>query len=316
MTQTAFERQIEANLSKLSRIERQIIDWIQANGEKAVHMSVSQISNNCNAAESSIIRTCQALGFSGYRDFRIVLAIHIASKLELRTDHPDQLVISIEDDYATVVNNLFSSYQQALDETKSSFDYNQFSRAVNAINTCNSLSIFSSGTSAPIAEYVLHRFVGLGLHCTNWHDYVEQCRVASTLNSRDVVLVINHTGRFINLLNAAKIARDKGAVIISITNYLDSPIAKISDIPLITHGRRIKILSGNTHYLSATSKVAQIAIIDCLMVGISINRPEIVIPNVVSMRKSRDMFYYWGDISNIDAFASDSKDNSDPDGDL
>ena len=54
------------------------------------------------------------------------------------------------------------------------------------------------------------------------------------MDENDVVICISHSGRTRNVCSLAKFAHEKGVKVISITNFPVSPLAKSSDIILLT----------------------------------------------------------------------------------
>ncbi|MFW5769027.1 MAG: MurR/RpiR family transcriptional regulator, partial [Spirochaetota bacterium] len=65
-------------------------------------------------------------------------------------------------------------------------------------------------------------------------DQDTQLIYASQLNKGDAVVAISYSGRSKPIINTAKIARSRGAKIISITNFPVSPLTKKSDVVLQT----------------------------------------------------------------------------------
>jgi DNA-binding MurR/RpiR family transcriptional regulator len=65
-------------------------------------------------------------------------------------------------------------------------------------------------------------------------DFDIQLIEASKLNEKDIIIAVSHTGRTQTLQEVIREAKKHGAGIITITNYPTSPLAKLSDVVLLT----------------------------------------------------------------------------------
>ena len=85
---------------------------------------------------------------------------------------------------------------------------------------------------------------------------------AAHLNTEDVVIAVSHSGRTAEVLDPVRVAKQRGATVLAITNYPRSPLAEMVDIVLSSAGREsIFFRTGATVSLTqgefATGGVAQ-----------------------------------------------------------
>ncbi|MGB4338451.1 MAG: SIS domain-containing protein, partial [Bacillota bacterium] len=108
-----------------------------------------------------------------------------------------------------------------------------------------------------------------------------QAMAASLVEPGDVVVAISHSGSSRDIIDALAIARSRGATTIGITHYARSPIDKVVDIKLGTS-------SYETLYRmeSTSSRIAQLAIIDALFIGVCLRDPERAVRNIVATREA------------------------------
>jgi RpiR family transcriptional regulator, carbohydrate utilization regulator len=66
--------------------EKKIAGFILEQPEVIVHMTVAKIADTTGVAESSIVRFCQRVGFSGFAQLKINLARNLKKLEELITD--------------------------------------------------------------------------------------------------------------------------------------------------------------------------------------------------------------------------------------
>ena len=84
------------------------------------------------------------------------------------------------------------------------------------------------------------------------------------LSAGDVAIGISHTGTTIDTVDALRVAQDRAATTIAVTNFEGSAIASLGDIVLLTAARETTFRSG-----SMSSRIAQLALVDCLFAAVA-----------------------------------------------
>ena len=80
---------------------------------------------------------------------------------------------------------------------------------------------------------------------------------ASLLSSRDMFVAISNSGETLELIEAAKIARNQGAYVVVITNFEGSALTKNADLVLITTAQ-----SSNNDSKFINSQIATLFLLD------------------------------------------------------
>ena len=100
-------------------------------------------------------------------------------------------------------------------------------------------------------------------------DTFGQHLTARALEERDAVLAISHTGSTKDTLAAVAAARNGGARVVAVTSHLRSPLA--------THAHHVLVAGGpelGFRQESMISRLAHLAVLDTLFVGIALSRPK------------------------------------------
>jgi Transcriptional regulators len=140
-------------------------------------------------------------------------------------------LIANEDDVFTSRKKFLNIYLSTLKDTILQLNDRHIKLAANAIQDTDMLHIYASSPgSNAITAYQL--FLQIGIPCTYFTDTAEAMMSAPHLKKGDTVIGINYSGTAADLLEIMTIAKNSGATIIAITAYMESPIAKISDIAL------------------------------------------------------------------------------------
>lgn len=143
-------------------------------------------------------------------------------------------------------------------------DFEAFSRAVDALSHCERIAASGCGHSGIACRHFAH------LCCCV--ERPARCIVPSEavhgamgfVQKGDVMVLASRGGKTSELIPVMEIARKKGATIISITEKMDSPLAKGADIVLPMKVER-ETDPGNAQ--STSSFVALSAVFDALVMG-------------------------------------------------
>ena len=172
----------------------------------AMAMPVARLARQACVSESSVIRLCQRLGFTGYAAFKLSLAASLsAAGLDRTLD--DLTIEEGEMTPARVMTRVFEQTRQALEQTMLILSPEQFARAAKLLQNAASVTFFGIGTSAPVAQDACYRFSRLPLRVNCAVDPYMMVLLASRMGPEDVAVAISHTGQSRETLRAAEQAR-------------------------------------------------------------------------------------------------------------
>ena len=249
--------QIKMLYDKMGSAEKRIADWLLNNPGEIISLSISELAEQCECGEATLVRFARRLGFGGYQELKISFA-----REEGTTKIADG--ISKEDSCLEIFEKVCDDIYCSLEMTKSSLDVETLESAAKAIMDANRIVIYGLGNSAAVALDFQHKLMRLGYNSVAFSDNHMQSISASHLSENDVVIGISHSGSSKDIVDSLKTARANGAFVISITNNGKSPIVKQSNIVLYT-------ASNETKYtiLGLNSRIAQLAIVNSIYYYIS-----------------------------------------------
>jgi RpiR family transcriptional regulator, repressor of rpiB and als operon len=169
-----------------------------------------------------------------------------------------------EDTAETIVQKVFRTSIQALQETQAILDIEGFKFAADLIHKARQLEFYGLGGSAQIARDVAHKFLRIGVRSTVYDDTHMMAMSASLLGPGDVVIAFSHSGRSAGVVDAVHIAKQNRARIITLSNYDSSPLAKLSDVVLLSTARGSPLTSEN-----AAARIAQLNIMDAIFIAVA-----------------------------------------------
>jgi DNA-binding MurR/RpiR family transcriptional regulator len=256
---------IRTRLRGLSPVEARVAQAILDQGDRLIYQSASEISSLADAALSTVVRTCQTLGFRGFQDLKLSLAREgrPAASDEIQGDvHPG-------DTPAVVLAKLRDGAREAVDLGVAHVDPDAFAAAVSALRRARRVLCLGVGTSSPLAQDVAYRLLWVGVEAHAPTDPHQQHVRATLLGPGDVALVVSHTGSTRETVGAARAASTAGATVVTVSSFPRSPLAEVADIPLVAATRetayRVEALA---------SRIAHLLVLDALWVAIAVQAGE------------------------------------------
>ena len=232
-----------------------IADFIIANAHDVVHMSVTEVAERAEASEGSVVGLCQLIGARGFQQIKLSLARDLVQPVQFI--HED---LTAGDNTASVIEKIFQSDLQALQDTQKALDVHQLELAVAAIRAAKRVEVFGIGSAAPIAEDANYRLLRIGINSRVSVDSHVQAITASLADEQVAVITISHSGSTVETITATRLAKEAGATTIAITNFGKSPLMMHTDIVLNTLARETQFRTE-----AMTSRIAQLAIVDALI---------------------------------------------------
>ncbi len=248
----------------LNRAARQVADYVLADPERVIRASVSEVAAQARVSGATVVRLARLLGFRGYQDLKISLARDLVSPLDslledLRADDPPEVV----------VRKVFAANAGCLQDTLQVLEPAEMARAAEILSQSRKILVIGVGTSAPNAQDAANKFFRLGLECEAETDSHLQVMKAALLGKNDCVLAISHSGSTKDPIETLRVAGERGAATICITNNSLSPITRLARVRLVTASRETMFRSE-----AMSSRLAQASIIDALFTLVAMKDPE------------------------------------------
>lgn len=259
---------IGALQNSLTKTEKKIAATILSQPHLLSQCSLSEVAAHLDVGEATFIRFCRTLGFKGYTDFKLDLAVELATQEKenyslLDTD------VSESDTPREIALKLRTNLDNVIAETINLLDFEELENVVELIREANRLFLFGVGSSGITAEDMKYKLMRIGYQTdavTNIHFMYMQ---AALLKEGDVVIGISHSGYSEETIRALRIAKENGAKTVALTHNLRSPITEIADFVLINGNRQ-----GYMQSDSIGTKMAQLFVLDLLYAMLVKAAPE------------------------------------------
>lgn len=250
--------------------EQKIANYIMENPKEAMDLSVMEMAKKSDTSVASVIRFCKTLGLKGYQDLKIAISIGVVESR--KGDKVLHERINADDSPKVILDKMSAGSIQAIEETREVLDLASLEKAIEVIDRAENIHISSVGASSIVGLDAQYKFSRINIPVFMYFDHHIQITSAVHLTERDVAIGISHSGRTKEVIDVLKIAKERKATTIAITQYGSSPIQEVSDIVLYTASVENNFRSG-----AMASRMAQLLVIDSLFIGVACRRYDDVI---------------------------------------
>lgn len=259
---------IEASADKFTPAMQQIAAVIRDNPNIVLEKTISDLASTCRTSVASVVRFCRVLGLTGYAQLRMSLATELGR--EAAQFGPGATLgaeIAQSDTLQEMASKVASLEMLAIDETVSSLDFPALERVVAALDAAQRILLFGIGASQFVAQDLHHKLFRIGRNAFLMADSHEAWSAALLAPQGTVALGFSHSGATADTVRYLEIARQAGAMTVAITSSPDSALAQAAHESLISHARESRLRAG-----AMVSRIAQLAIVDCLFLGVARQR--------------------------------------------
>jgi RpiR family transcriptional regulator, carbohydrate utilization regulator len=255
--------QLRLRRDGLSRSERKVADVVADDAERILGATLAEVARAAGVSEPTVVRFCRSLGLKGYGEFKVRLAQSLVHRgayadLEVRPGDPASV-------YAP---KIFDATIDMLARVRHALDPAALEAATDLLARAHKIEFYGVGASGAVAIDAQHKFFRLMAPCVAYTDTHMQYMSAATLGPQDVVVAISHTGRTLELIESAALARRSGASVIALTAP-GTPLATASTVTLA-----IAVPEDTDVYTPMQSRMAHLVVIDVLAVGLALRGGE------------------------------------------
>jgi RpiR family carbohydrate utilization transcriptional regulator len=274
---------IRASIPALPPAEQRVAKLVLADPRSFASLPVVELAERSHVSKPTVVRFCRSVGYDGLADFKRKLAgsvnegVPFVHRAVDEDDKPGDIIVK-------VIDNAVS----ALLKYRNDAANHAFERAITALAEAGAagrrVEFYGVGNSGIVAQDAQHKFFRLGINAMAISDGHVQVMSATMLQPGDCAVIISNSGRSRDLLDAADIARRKGATTILITAS-GSPLAQTAQ------GSQ-QILLAVDHpedydrYSPMVSRLLHLTVIDILTTAVALRLPGTLRPMLQEIKKN------------------------------
>lgn len=204
--------------------EARVADLILQAPEVVVEATAQDVADRAEVARSTVIRTCQRLGYRSFPALRVALAAELAQQ-ETVPDYGPGALGRIRTD--------ISALAAALPRIVAVLDEAAVEEAVARIVGAGRVLVLANGLSSPLASDLAMRLTALGRSADFVADAIGQQIAARQLTAADACVIISGSGANETSLKVARAARAGGSHVVALTSFAASPLVDLAHTALV-----------------------------------------------------------------------------------
>ena len=275
-----IQSRIEASAPSFSPAMRRIADALRQNPAIVREKTISELAASCDTSVASVVRFCRAVGLSGYAELRMALATELG-KEAAQFGATLGAEIAQSDSLKEMAAKVASLEMLAIEETVAALDFRALGRIVTALDKAQRILLFGIGASQFVAQDLHHKLFRIGRNAFLMSDAHEAWSAALLSPKGTVAIGFSHSGATTDTVQFIDLARQSGALTVAVTSVEDSPLARAAQERLITHARESALRAG-----AMVSRIAQLAVVDCLFLGVARLRYD---QTIDALKRTRDV---------------------------
>ena len=241
-----------------TRSERKIADYVLEHQKETQYISITDLSAECEVAVSTVSLFCRKLRLAGFNDFKLELA-RAALPAGSRAGQLAGEGLP-EDPPAAVMGKVLHGLQDELNNAYHMLSEAAVTRAVDLLRGAGQVICLGQGNHSVVALAAWAQFSTTSPRFKTIQDSHMQTVVLSTLSKEDVVLYFSHSGATHEVLGAAEIIQSRGAKLILVTRFLNSPASAYADTVLLCGPNEQPFQFG-----SSSAFIAQLYVVEVLL---------------------------------------------------
>lgn len=212
-----------------------ISEYILANIESIDRITIDTLAENTDTSYATVCRFLKEIGVCGMREFKKVITSEMENQknLELKMENYSN-VKSTGMSYSDTCKRVCDFSSSVVANCYDVLNEDTAEKIINLFSKANFIYFMGLGTSAVTALYAYTKLFRINTKCSVDTDTIISKMKASVLKKGDVLFVISSSGRTKPVTEAARIAKRNGVTVISLCDFVHSPLSDISDINICT----------------------------------------------------------------------------------
>jgi len=242
--------------------------WLLEQRGQIVDLPISRFAQETGVTETTIVRFCKGVGYSGYRELRLALAqsVGIAKGLQLGAEER-KIPEPSDGSLLSLAKKIVATNTDVLMQTPQLLNEQSLERAIEALLKGTEVYLVGFGSSTPIALDLYQRLLRLGIRASTCSDPHILTVITTNLDPSAVLFGITYSGQSRDLVDALKAAKEKKATTVVLTSNGGATAARLADILLIS-----AVQPGMGARETLATRISQLAIVDILCTALTLRR--------------------------------------------
>jgi DNA-binding MurR/RpiR family transcriptional regulator len=196
MPETELLTHVRQATLELPGSRKSVADFLLREGSGVANLSMAEVADLTFTSKPSLVRFAKAMGYSGWRDFRMAFVTAIKENEEgassvrrIDPNHP----FGPDDVLSEVVSNVSALERQALIDAMDRVNVHTLATAASRVIAAKRLTFFGEEPNCFYGELFAYKLKQIGMVC-DVPKREEWSAVAQSLGSQDCAIVVSYSG--------------------------------------------------------------------------------------------------------------------------
>jgi len=273
-----FDQRVSARLGDLTPAERDVTLFFQANREEVLVGSATSLASRIGTSDATVVRTVQALGYSGLAELRRQLADEIRADLS-PASRIERTLGAVGNALDAAFHSTLATHLQMIDELHRNVSSHLYASVVHEIEHAGRVVVFGLGPSSALAQYFSIQLRRFGFEArTISHSGLLIADDLKEIRQGDLVFVLAYSRVYTEVQALVDCATKAAARLVLITDTLGMALQRKVNLVLPVARGRVDAFSMHT---------ATMALIEALLVGVAAAQPERVVESLKRLDRLR-----------------------------
>lgn len=273
------------NLKNLTAQEQAVIEHIIKFPKDLLEMNVSELAKASYTSASTIIRVCKKLGTKGFGDLKFIYASEYPEMMKLK----ESLKTIPYDENSTIddiIHTMPLIYSKAIDHTRSMIDRNILINVISLMKKAKVIDIYGDGINNEVAKMFCYKLGEIGITSNSYSSiHWSHASFLQLENIPSFSILISHTGKNSNVIDAAKRLKKCNMPTLSISGNIDQRLAELTDYNI-----HIMTTENTLEFSNVIFTMSTQYILDILVASLLVHRYDVVLKTANKLKGAR---YEW-----------------------
>ncbi|KIL52856.1 MurR/RpiR family transcriptional regulator [Jeotgalibacillus campisalis] len=273
-------KQIERNLESFTKAEKSVANYVLGNPAQVMEMTTKELAAASQSSEAAVMRFCKRIGIQSFK----VMKLELAKELHTKGDGIPEIVDSpfqLEDDPKLIIQKVMFNTIQALQNTEKMLSVKSVSKAIDQLDQAERIFAYGVGGSSVVVRDFTQKLLRINVNVFRSDDSHLQMTMTANATNKDVVFVVSTSGKTKEVVDLLTIAKKRGVTCILLTQNGASPARRLADLVLTMSEEEHNLRIG-----TMTARIAQMAVIDALYIGLCSKRGQEVFERIVDTHEA------------------------------
>lgn len=235
----SLQNRIQDVYPEFTQSEKQLADYFLNHLQEVSTSSAKDLAEKCGTSAPTIIRFSRTLGYSGFPALKMdILMSESNDVMDLTQELTENETVT------RLVSTMYNHRLATLDHVRGLIDESTTEKAVSALQNANTVYLCGIGGSGIVCQDFQQKLSRIGIRAVHVSDAHVMMTMMSSIQEGDVLIAVSYSGETKEVIEIARVAKERKAVILTIAQLGKSSLNRLSDLSFYVPSEENTIRAG------------------------------------------------------------------------